>query len=230
MERDNMGIIAKQFAFASRYLPTYLNGAVTTIELSIIGVLLGFTIGIILALMKISKIKILNILSSIYIEIVRGTPMLVQIMIVYFGLKKIIPEQFTLLTAPMFLCSLSISLNSAAYVAEIIRSGISSVDSGQMEAARSLGLNKKQAMIKVIMPQAIKNILPALVNEFITLIKESSITYTVGVGELMYAGKSISSATFELVRPFIFAACIYFIMTFSLSKAMGLLERRLAND
>ncbi|NMW85962.1 amino acid ABC transporter permease [Peptoniphilus sp. AGMB00490] len=225
-----MEIIAKQFAFASRYLPTYLKGAVTTVELSIIGVLLGFTIGIILALMKISRIKILNILSSIYIEIVRGTPMLVQIMIVYFGLKKIIPEQFTLLTAPMFLCALSISLNSAAYVAEIIRSGISSVDSGQMEAARSLGLNKKQAMINVIMPQAIKNILPALVNEFITLIKESSITYTVGVGELMYAGKSISSATFDLVRPFIFTACIYFIMTFSLSKAMGLLERRLAND
>jgi len=168
--------------------------------------------------------------SSIYIEIVRGTPMLVQIMIVYFGLKKIIPEQFTILTAPMFLCALSISLNSAAYIAEIIRSGISSVDFGQMEAARSLGLNEKQAMRKIIMPQAIKNILPALVNEFITLIKESSITYTVGVGELMYAGKSISSGTFELVRPFIFTACIYFIMTFSLSKAMGRLERRLSND
>ncbi len=127
--------------------------------------------------------------------------MLVQIMIVYFGLKKIIPEQFTLLTAPMFLCALSISLNSAAYVAEIIRSGIASVDPGQMEAARSLGLNKKQAMAKVIMPQAIKNILPALVNEFITLIKESSITYTVGVGELMYAGKTISSGTYQLVKP-----------------------------
>ena len=225
-----MGIISEQVAFANKYLPTYLNGALTTIELSIIGVLLGFTIGIILALMKTSKIKILNILSSIYIEVVRGTPMLVQILIVYFGLKKIIPEQFTLLTAPMFLCALSISLNSAAYVAEIIRSGIASVDHGQMEAARSLGLNKKQAMVKVIMPQAIKNILPALVNEFITLIKESSITYTVGVGELMYAGKSISSGTYELVRPFIFTACIYFIMTFSLSKAMGLLERRLAND
>ncbi len=224
-----MGIM-NQFAFLERYLPTYLNGAITTIELSIIGVILGFTLGVILALMKTSKLKILNILSSIYIEIVRGTPMLVQIMIVYFGLKKIIPEQFTLLTAPMFLCSLSISLNSAAYIAEIIRSGISSVDVGQMEAARSLGLNQKQAMKKVIMPQAIKNILPALVNEFITLIKESSITYTVGVGELMYAGKSISSGTFELVRPFIFTACIYFIMTFSLSKAMGVLERRLAND
>ncbi|MFR4554312.1 MAG: amino acid ABC transporter permease [Peptoniphilus sp.] len=189
-----MGIM-NQISFIERYLPTYLNGAITTIELSIIGVILGFTLGVILALMKISKLKIFNILSSVYIEIVRGTPMLVQIMIVYFGLKKIIPEQFTLLTAPMFLCALSISLNSAAYIAEIIRSGISSVDYGQMEAARSLGLNEKQAMRKIIMPQAIKNILPALVNEFITLIKESSITYTVGVGELMYAGKSISSGT-----------------------------------
>lgn len=224
-----MGIM-NQISFIERYLPTYLNGAITTIELSIIGVILGFTLGVILALMKISKLKIFNILSSVYIEIVRGTPMLVQIMIVYFGLKKIIPEQFTLLTAPMFLCALSISLNSAAYIAEIIRSGISSVDYGQMEAARSLGLNEKQAMRKIIMPQAIKNILPALVNEFITLIKESSITYTVGVGELMYAGKTISSGTYQLVKPFIFVAVIYFIMTTSLSKAMGRLERRLAND
>ncbi|MBS6610312.1 MULTISPECIES: amino acid ABC transporter permease [Peptoniphilus] len=225
-----MSFLTSQINFLQRYFPAYINGAITTIELSIVGVLLGFTLGVLLALMKISKSKILNIIASIYIEIVRGTPMLVQIMIVYFGLKKVIPEQFTILTAPMFLCSLSISLNSAAYIAEIIRSGISSIDKGQMEAARSLGLNHKQAMKKVILPQAIKNILPALVNEFITLIKESSITYTVGVGELMYAGKSISSGIYEPVRPFIYTALVYFIMTFSLSKAMGRLERRLAND
>ena len=225
-----MSFLTSQINFLQRYFPAYINGAITTIELSIVGVLLGFTLGVLLALMKISKSKILNIIASIYIEIVRGTPMLVQIMIVYFGLKKVIPEQFTILTAPMFLCSLSISLNSAAYIAEIIRSGISSIDKGQMEAARSLGLNHKQAMKKVILPQAIKNILPALVNEFITLIKESSITYTVGVGELMYAGKSISSGIYEPVRPFIYTALVYFIMTFCLSKAMGRLERRLAND
>ena len=225
-----MSFLTSQINFLQRYFPAYINGAITTIELSIVGVLLGFTLGVLLALMKISKSKILNIIASIYIEIVRGTPMLVQIMIVYFGLKKVIPEQFTILNAPMFLCSLSISLNSAAYIAEIIRSGISSIDKGQMEAARSLGLNHKQAMKKVILPQAIKNILPALVNEFITLIKESSITYTVGVGELMYAGKSISSGIYEPVRPFIYTALVYFIMTFSLSKAMGRLERRLAND
>ena len=225
-----MSFLTSQINFLQRYFPAYINGAITTIELSIVGVLLGFTLGVLLALMKISKSKILNIIASIYIEIVRGTPMLVQIMIVYFGLKKVIPEQFTILTAPMFLCSLSISLNSAAYIAEIIRSGISSIDKGQMEAARSLGLNHKQAMKKVILPQAIKNILPALVNEFITLIKESSITYTVGVGELMYAGKSISSGIYEPVRPFIYTALVYFIMTFSLSKPMGRLERRLAND
>lgn len=225
-----MSFLTSQINFLQRYFPAYINGVITTIELSIVGVLLGFTLGVLLALMKISKSKILNIIASIYIEIVRGTPMLVQIMIVYFGLKKVIPEQFTILTAPMFLCSLSISLNSAAYIAEIIRSGISSIDKGQMEAARSLGLNHKQAMKKVILPQAIKNILPALVNEFITLIKESSITYTVGVGELMYAGKSISSGIYEPVRPFIYTALVYFIMTFSLSKAMGRLERRLAND
>lgn len=225
-----MNFITNQLDFLSKYLPSYLRGALTTIELSIVGVILGLTLGIILALMKLSKSKFLNIISGAYIEIVRGTPMLVQIMIVYFGLKQIIPDSLSLLKEPMLLCALSISLNSAAYVAEIIRSGINSVDKGQMEAARSLGLNHKLAMKKVIMPQAIKNILPALVNEFITLIKESSITYTVGVAELMYAGKSISSGIYESTRPFVYAAIIYFIMTFSLSQAMGVLERRLAND
>lgn len=225
-----MVFLTNQINFLSRYLPSYLRGALTTIELSVVGVILGLTLGILLALMKISKSKILNTIAGIYIEVVRGTPMLVQIMIVYFGLKSVIPDSMGFLKAPMFLCSLSISLNSAAYVAEIIRSGINSVDKGQMEAARSLGLSHKLAMKKVIMPQAVKNILPALVNEFITLIKESSITYTVGVSELMYAGKNISSSTYEFTKPFVYAALIYFIMTFSLSKAMGVLERRLAND
>lgn len=225
-----MNFIEKQIAFLTKYGPAYLKGAITTIELSLVGVVLGLSLGIVLALMKISKKKALNFISSAYIEIVRGTPMLVQIMIVYFGLKQIIPDSLGFLKAPMFLCSLSISLNSAAYIAEIIRSGINSVDKGQMEAARSLGLSHKLAMKKIILPQAIKNILPALVNEFITLIKESSITYTVGVAELMYVGKNISTSTFEFTKPFVYAALIYFIMTFSLSKAMGLLERRLAND
>lgn len=225
-----MEFLDSQIKFIQTFMPAYLKGAWVTIELSLVGVCLGLALGILLALMKISKNKILEFLASCYIEIVRGTPMLVQIMIVYFGLKAIIPDSLEFLKAPMLLCSLSISLNSGAYVAEIIRSGINSIDKGQMEAARSLGLTRSQAMRKVILPQAVKNILPALVNEFITLIKESSIVYTVGVAELMYAGKSIASATYQTVRPFIYAALIYFIMTYSLSKALSLLERRLAND
>lgn len=225
-----MNFINSQINFIKTFLPAYLKGAGVTIKLSLIGVILGLTIGIVLALMKISKNKIFKFIASAYIEIVRGTPMLVQIMIVYFGLKKIIPDSLPYLKAPMLLCALSISLNSAAYVAEIIRSGINSVDNGQMEAARSLGLTRSQAMRKIILPQAVKNILPALVNEFITLIKESSIVYTVGVAELMYSGKSIASATYQAVRPFIYAAIIYFIMTYSLSKALQVLERRLSND
>ena len=159
--------------------------------------------------------------------------MLTQVFFIFFGLATLINFKdfgISISTFAYITGVIAVSLNSAAYVAEIIRSGISSIDKGQMEAARSLGLNHKQAMKKVILPQAIKNILPALVNEFITLIKESSITYTVGVGELMYAGKSISSGIYEPVRPFIYTALVYFIMTFSLSKAMGRLERRLAND
>lgn len=225
-----MNFLQSQIEFSSKYLPVYLQGAKVTLILSAIGVILGLTLGIILALMKISNNKILNTISSIYIEVVRGTPMLVQIMIVYFGLKKVIPESMEILRSPILLCSLSISLNSAAYIAEIIRSGINSIDKGQMEAARSLGLTKSQSMKKVILPQAVKNILPALVNEFITLIKESSVAFTVGVAELMYRGKNLAAQTYEPVRPLVYAAIIYLIMTFTLSKAVEAMERRLSHD
>ena len=204
-----MSFLTSQINFLQRYFPAYI---------------LGFTLGVLLALMKISKSKILNIIASIYIEIVRGTPMLVQIMIVYFGLKKVIPEQFTILTAPMFLCSLSISLNSAAYIAEIIRSGINAIDKGQWEASISLGMKKSLVMEEIILPQATKNILPALANEFIAVIKETSIISTIGVTDIMYNVNLVRGSSYKSLEPLIIGSLLYFAITFTLTRLLKFVE------
>ncbi|MDO5726230.1 MAG: amino acid ABC transporter permease [Tissierellia bacterium] len=219
-----------QISFIQKFGVAYLFGALRTLELSAIGVVFGFILGLLISLAALSNNKILKKLSKAYVEIIRGTPMLVQLMIVYFGLSSIIPESLGILRNKILLCSMAVSLNSAAYIAEVIRGGINSIDKGQMEAARSLGLNYKQSMKEVIIPQAIKNILPALVNEFIALIKETSIVFTVGVSELMFVAKAASGSQFNAVRPLLYVAFVYFILTYSLSKFMGKLERRLNVD
>jgi polar amino acid transport system substrate-binding protein len=151
---------------------------------------------------------------------------MVQIALVYFG-------SYVLMGVNMdgFLAALiAVSLNSAAYVAEIIRSGIQSIDKGQTEASRSLGLSSSQTMRHIILPQAIKNILPALGNEFVTLIKETAVASTIGVADLMYASKIVQGGSFQPFNPLIIVAVIYFIFTFTLSQLIGLLERRLRHD
>lgn len=224
-----MSFIERQTEFISNYKYAFLRGALNTIIISVLGIVFGLIFGTIIALLRLSKNKFLNFISTAYVEIVRGTPMIVQMMIVYFGLKDIIPPEISVLRHPIFLCSLAISLNSAAYVAEVIRGGILSVEKGQMEGARSLGLTHGQAMREIIIPQAVRNILPALVNEFIALIKESSIVFTVGIADLMYAGKNLQSSTYS-TRPLYYTALVYLIMTFLLSKGMGALERKLSYD
>lgn len=229
MPGEEMNFITNNINFISQYGYAFLIGALKTIEISFISIICGMILGTFLALMKLSKSHILKLISTAYIEIIRGTPMLVQITIVYFGLKAVIPENLTFFRSTIFLCSLAISVNSAAYVAEVIRGGIQSVEKGQMEGARSLGLTEAQAMKHIIIPQAIKNILPALVNEFISLIKESSVVFTVGITDLFYVGKNLQSTLFN-TKPLYFAALIYLLITFSLSKTMGLLERKLSHD
>lgn len=224
-----MSFIKRQTQFISNYKYVFLRGTLNTIVISLLGIVFGLIFGTIIALLRLSKNKFLNFISTAYVEIVRGTPMIVQMMIIYFGLKDIIPMELSVLRHPIFLCSLAISLNSAAYVAEVIRGGIQSVEKGQMEGARSLGLTYGQAMREIIIPQAIRNILPALVNEFIALIKESSIVFTVGIADLMYAGKNLYATTFS-TRPLYYTALVYLIMTFLLSKGMGALERKLSYD
>ncbi|HEI6436596.1 TPA: ABC transporter permease subunit [Staphylococcus aureus] len=211
--------------FISKYGSFFLKGIKITILISLIGVALGSILGAFVALMKLSKIKIISWIASIYIEILRGTPMLVQVFIVFFGITAALGLDISALVCG----TIALVINSSAYIAEIIRAGINAVDKGQMEAARSLGLNYRQTMKSVIMPQAIKNILPALGNEFVTLIKESSIVSTIGVGEIMFNAQVVQGISFDPFTPLLVAAALYFVLTFVLTRIMNMIEGRL-ND
>ncbi|HCZ8265435.1 TPA: ABC transporter permease subunit [Staphylococcus aureus] len=209
--------------FISKYGSFFLKGIKITILISLIGVALGSILGAFVALMKLSKIKIISWIASIYIEILRGTPMLVQVFIVFFGITAALGLYISALVCG----TIALVINSSAYIAEIIRAGINAVDKGQMEAARSLGLNYRQTMKSVIMPQAIKNILPALGNEFVTLIKESSIVSTIGVGEIMFNAQVVQGISFDPFTPLLVAAALYFVLTFVLTRIMNMIEGRL---
>ncbi|HCY8656334.1 TPA: ABC transporter permease subunit [Staphylococcus aureus] len=209
--------------FISKYGSFFLKGIKITILISLIGVALGSILGAFVALMKLSKIKIISWIASIYIEILRGTPMLVQVFIVFFGITAALGLDISALVCG----TIALVINSSAYIAEIIRAGINAVDKGQMEAARSLGLNYRQTMKSVIMPQAIKNILPDLGNEFVTLIKESSIVSTIGVGEIMFNAQVVQGISFDPFTPLLVAAALYFVLTFVLTRIMNMIEGRL---
>ena len=199
----------------------FLQGAKWTLIISLASVALGVIFGTILTILKRSKFKVIRFIASAYIEIVRGTPLLLQIFIVYYGLANVVKIN------EVFAVILALSLNSGAYVSELIRAGIEAVDKGQMEAARSLGMNEGLAMRKIVIPQAIKNILPAIGNEFVAIIKESSMASTLGVAELMYGAKVVSAGSFNYVETLIMSAVFYFIMTFSLGRLIKYIERRL---
>ncbi|KUO71384.1 MAG: arginine ABC transporter permease [Clostridia bacterium BRH_c25] len=211
------------FTFMYKYYGFFVNGTAITLLLSFFGVTFGALIGVLFALMKLSGNRLLKSFSTAYIEVVRGTPLLVQLYIVYYGIPRLTGIDFEDLTLGI----IAISLNSAAYVAEIIRAGILSIDKGQMEAARSLGMSHRMAMTNIIIPQAFKNILPALGNEFIVLIKESAIVSIIGIHDLMYNTDTVRGNTFRPFSPLVVAAAIYFTITFTLSKLLGILERRL---
>lgn len=208
----------------TKYSYYYMEGIKTTILLSFFSLLIGSFLGFGLSLMRLSKVWILRMVSTIYVELIRGTPIIVQISLVYFGSYVLLG-----LDINKFLSALiAVGLNSAAYVAEIIRSGIQSVDKGQTEASRSLGVSRSKTMRYIILPQAIKNILPALGNEFVTLIKETSVASVIGTADLMYASKIVSSKSYQAFTPLLVIAIIYFILTFSLSQVVLHFERRMA--
>ena len=213
-----------------KYCGLFLQGAMYTVGLSFVSVLLGILIGLVLAFFRLSKVKILNLISSAYVELIRGTPLLAQIMLVKFGLYDLITANTKISIPDIAIGIIAVSLNSGAYVCEIIRSGISSVDKGQMEAGRSLGMSKSMTMRLIVLPQAIKNILPALCNEFVTVIKETSIISYIGVTDLFYIANAISAMTYKSFESMLAIAFIYFVITFTLSKLVRLLERRLSQS
>jgi arginine/lysine/histidine transport system permease protein len=205
------------FSLISDYRFFFIEGVKNTVLISLGGVFFGVILGLFLALMKLSKKKPLKVISSGYIDLIRGTPILIQIWIAYVLLD----------TTPFTAGLMALSINSSAYVAEIIRSGIESIEKGQMEAARSLGMSHIMAMKLIILPQAVKNIIPVLGNEFIAILKESSIVSVLGVSELMYNVNRIRGNTSDALTPLMVAFVLYFALTSILSKLVKGMERRL---
>ena len=226
------------FSFLNRYWSFYLIGAKNTVLLALIAVVIGAALGLLLAICRISKSRILRFVCTAYVEFVRGTPLLVQLFIIYYGLQAVgirfpdIPVMTAILDINFsdFMSGvITMGLNSAAYVCEIFRSGIQSVDKGQMEAGRSLGLSYGQTLQKIIVPQAIRNVLPALGNEFVVVIKESSIVSIIGIADLMYKANTVRGNTFQPFEPLLVAALVYFLLTFTLSKLLAYIEKRMRN-
>ena len=202
-----------------------LEGVKYTLILSAIAVIFGVIIGSFVAFGRLSKYRIIRWICEAYTELIRGTPLLLQLYLFVLVLPNIFSGILHL--SQFSWIAVSLCFNSGAYVSEIIRSGIQSVDKGQMEAARSLGMNQSQTMMRVIMPQAIKNILPAIGNEFVSVIKETSMASTFFVGDLMTSYLKVKGATYLAFECLIIVAVIYFVLTFTLSKLIGIYERRL---
>ena len=226
-------ITLKGFQVIYKFKDLFLEGLVCTISLSALTVIAGFILALVLALMRKSKFIPFKFLATAYVEIFRATPLIVQLFLVYYVLLAGITlpsfKLFGLIRFERFIPGvIALSLNSAAYLSEIIRSGIQSIDLGQTEAARSLGMTQWQTMRFIVLPQAIKNILPAIANEFVTIIKESSICWTIGVQEIMSAVNSVKAATYTCGEALIVAACIYFCLTFPTSKIIAYFERRMS--
>ena len=214
--------------YDNRYMYIF-EGLLNTIIIAFFAVILGIVIGVLVAIVRnyhdnSGKLKLLNMLGKIYVNVIRGTPVVLQLMIIYYVIFKSVDISIVLVGV------LAFGINSGAYVAEIIRAGIESIDKGQMEAGYSLGLSYSKTMRYIILPQAIKNILPALGNEFITLLKETSVGAYIGIIELTKASDIIASRTYDYFFPLIIVALIYLIMTLGLSKLVGLMERKLGKE
>ncbi len=208
------------FIREDRYM-LLLNGIGVTIKVSLLAVALGILIGLLIALCNLSHRKLLRGIGKVYTDVIRGTPSVTQLMIIYFVIFATVQWEKWIIAAIAF------GINSGAYVSEIIRAGILSIDKGQTEAGRSLGLNGRQTMLSIVIPQAVKNIFPALCNEFIVLIKETAIVGYVGLMDIQKAGDFIKSATFEAFMPLIGTAVIYFVIIKLLTLGLGVIEKRL---
>jgi len=220
------------FSFLPKYAMVFVRGTAYTLLLAVVSVILAVVPALTLAIMRLSKNKLIRGISGAYIALFRSTPLLFQLCIIYFGLFHFISLPKTLVFGFIAINRfvpgvVALALNSSAYVAEIFRAGILAVDAGQTEAARSLGLSSWQSMRLVVLPQAIKNVLPALANEIVTMVKESSICSTLGMAEIMYAAQMVSGNSYITLAPYVLAAIIYFCINYPASKAIEAIERRM---
>lgn len=203
------------------------NGLRITLEYTAIAVFFGVLLGTVVAILKMSRSRIVRFFVAVYIEVIRGTPILLQLFIFVFALPGVLPA--VKLTTPQWV-AVALSINSSAYVSEVIRSGIQSVDKGQTEAARSLGLSEGQTMLRIILPQAVRNILPTLGNEFIMMLKETSLASTFFIGDLMTKYQTIKGATFISFETLLIIGLVYLCVTYPLSKLVGWFEKKMADD
>lgn len=214
------------FTIVLPYITLFIRGSLIAIEITALAVMMGVVIGTFVGMGKMSRIFIIRALCTVYVEVIRGTPLLVQILIFYFGLPQLTGYSLSEFPAAV----IALGINSGGYVAEIVRGGILAVDKGQMEAARSLGMSYTQAMRYIILPQAFKKMIPPLGNEFITLLKNSSLATTIGFPELTRAAQVVAGNTYRPFEPYITAALFYLIMTLSFTQLLGVVERRLARS
>ena len=228
-----MGFLEVVVILVEKYQKFFLEGCKNTLILALFSVLIGTLGGTLLSLCRMSKFKPLKYIAVAIVEFVRGTPLMVQLMFIFYGLPMIgvtFPDISFIPNFSRFMAGVvAMSLNSSAYVSEIIRSGIQAVDPGQMEAARSIGFTYGESMRKVILPQAVKNILPALGNEFVTVIKESSIVSVIGIADLMFRTNDVIAVTYRSLQALLIAALLYFVMTFITGRLVSLAERKMKN-
>ncbi|MBE7120583.1 amino acid ABC transporter permease [Bacillus cereus] len=211
------------FSAITPSIPYILKGLEVTLKIVAASALAGFILGMLLALCKIARIRVLNIAADIYTSIFRGTPLVLQLMIIYFGVPQMMDYEI-----PAFLAAvLAFSLNSGAYMSEVIRAGIQAVDKGQTEAAMALGIPYSKMMRNIIFPQALKNILPALVNEFATLTKESAVVTVIGATDLMRRAYIVGGETFKYLEPLLFVGLIYYILVIILTLVGKAIEGRM---
>ncbi|MEN1934669.1 amino acid ABC transporter permease [Paenibacillus sp. 102] len=211
------------FSAITPSIPYILKGLEVTLKIVAVSALVGFILGTLLALCKIARIRVLNIAADLYTSIFRGTPLVLQLMIIYFGVPQMIGYDI-----PAFLAAvLAFSLNSGAYMSEVIRAGIQAVDKGQTEAAMALGVPYGKMMKNIILPQALKNILPALVNEFATLTKESAVVTVIGATDLMRRAYIVGGETFKYLEPLLFVGLVYYILVIILTFVGKAIEGRM---
>ena len=214
------------FELMAQAMPLVLMGAGVTVKITAISVLLGILIGLFIGIARISSNRVIHLIAAVYVDFLRGTPLLVQIFLVYFALPVVTGQRID----PFFAAIAACSINSSAYVAEIFRAGIQSIDAGQMEAGRSLGMTWVQTMRYIIVPQAARRVIPPLGNEFIALLKDSSLVSVIGFEELTRRGQLIIARTYASLEIWLCVAIIYLIMTVSISRLVSWLERRYQID